>query len=131
MTDQIPLFIEDLDEAVRATIQALGGFKKVGQMVKPDMSMDAASRWLMDCCNHDRPNKFALSELQLIAKLGRQVGCHAIATQICRDAGYSDPVPVEPEDEQAALRREYVEAVKAMAVMTKRMERAGMLGGIT
>ena len=126
MTDQIPLFIEDLEEAVKVTIQALGGFKKVGQMVKPDLSMDAAARWLMDCCNPERPNKFALSELQLLARLGRQVGCHAITAQFNRDAGYSVPQPIEPEDEQAALQRQFSEQSKHMAALFKQMERAGL-----
>ena len=48
-------------------------------------------------------------------------------TFLAREAGYQDPVAIEPEDERAKLMREFVEAQRALAGMAKRMERAGLM----
>ena len=125
---QSQLFYDTYEDALRDTVTALGGLKKAGNMLWPAMAVDEAGRKLSHCLNADKREKLCPNEVALLRREARKVGCHILAAFEMRDAGYSDPVPVEPEDEQAALRREYVEAVKAMAVMTKRMERAGMLG---
>lgn len=49
MNTQIPLFVEDYSEAIRATVNALGGFKKIGHELKPDKGVEEAGRWLADC----------------------------------------------------------------------------------
>ena len=41
-----------------------------------------------------------------------------------RDAGYQPPVPVEPEDERAALQREFIEMGKRMEALLSQMQRA-------
>jgi hypothetical protein len=53
----------------------------------------------------------------------RERGCHAVMTYLARECGYADPVPVEPEDERAALQRQFVEASRAIAVIAERIER--------
>src|SRR5690606_21335963 len=63
MSDQIPLFVDDYYEAIRATVQALGGFKAVGHDLKPDLAVDAAGRWLADCCNVNKRAKLLPSVL--------------------------------------------------------------------
>ena len=50
-----------------------------------------------------------------------------LMTFLAREAGYQDPVAIEPEDERAKLMREFVEAQRALAGMAKRMERAGLM----
>jgi hypothetical protein len=56
-----------------------------------------------------------------ILREARAIGCHAAMQFIARDAGYADPVPVEPEDEAADLERKFVGAVDTLAEMTKRI----------
>jgi hypothetical protein len=123
---QIPLFVEDYNEAIRATVQALGGFKRIGADLKPDMAVDAAGRWLADCCNPDKREKLAPSELAFIRKRARAEGVHILAAYEMRDAGYAEPQPIEPEDERAALMREFVMASKGFQALVARMERAGV-----
>ena len=41
---------------------------------------------------------------------------------IAMECGYSTPQPVEPEDERAALQRQYIEAAKSMARIADRIE---------
>jgi|SRR5690606_31783505 len=126
MSDQIPLFVEDYNEAIRATVQALGGFKKIGSEMKPDLAPDAAGRWLADCCNDAKREKLAPTELAYIRRRARIEGVHILACFEAREAGYAEPQPLAPEDEAAQLQREFVNAAKGMQALFNRMERAGL-----
>lgn len=125
MSDQIPLFVEDYDEAIRATVQALGGFKRVGADMKPDLGVEAAGRWLSDCCNPGRRERLTPSELAYLRRRARQAGVHVLAAFEMRDAGYAEPQPVEPEDERAALQRDFIEHTKALERMLQRLQSLG------
>lgn len=124
--DQIPLFVEDYNEAIRATVQALGGFKRIGHELKPDLGVEAAGRWLSDCCNPDKREKLAPSELAYIRRHARQANVHILAAFELRDAGYAPPQPIEPEDERAALMREFVLASRSFSSLLQQMERHGV-----
>jgi hypothetical protein len=126
MTDQIPLFVEDYNEAIRATVQALGGFKRVGADMRPEMPADAAGRWLADCCNPEKRDHLPPAQLAYIRRRARLEGVHILAAFEAREAGYADPQPITPEDEAAQLQREFVQASKGMAALFNRMERAGL-----
>ena len=126
MTDQIPLFVEDYNEAVRATVQALGGFKRIGADMRPEMPADAAGRWLADCCNPEKRDHLPPAQLAYIRRRARQEGVHILAAFEMRDAGYADPMPITPEDEAAQLQREFVMASKHLTGLFSRMERAGL-----
>lgn len=128
MTDQIPLFVEDYYEAIRATVQSLGGFKRVGSDMKPDLAVDAAGRWLADCCNPEKREKLSPTELAYLRRRARQAGVHVLAAFEMRDAGYADPLPVEPEDERAALQREFVQHTRILERMLRRLETLGVAG---
>lgn len=124
--DQIPLFVEDYNEAIRAAIQALGGFKRVGADLKPDLAADAAGRWLADAINPDKREVLPPSALAYIRRKAREAGCHVLSAYEAQDAGYAPPIPVEPEDERASLQREFVQASKALQSLVARMDRAGV-----
>lgn len=125
-TDQIPLFVEDYNEAIRATVQALGGFKRVGAELKPDLAPDAAGRWLSDALNPEKREVLPPSALAWLRRKARANGVHLLAAFEAQDAGYGTPVPIEPEDERAALMREFVQTSREFATLLKRMQRAGV-----
>ena len=125
MSDQIPLFVEDYLDAIRATVQTLGGFKRVGSEMRPDLAVEAAGRWLSDCCSTDRREKLDLTQVAWIRRRARQANVHILATFEMRDAGYADPLPVEPEDERAALQREFIQQTKNMEALVQRITRMG------
>lgn len=129
MSGQIPLFVEDYYEAIRATVQALGGFKPVGHDLKPDLAPDAAGRWLADCCNPEKREKLSPTELAYIRRRARAARVHILAAYEMRDAGYAEPQPVEPEDERAALMRQFVEASKGMRALVADLQRFGLSVG--
>ncbi|WP_157062620.1 hypothetical protein [Pseudoxanthomonas dokdonensis] len=123
MSNQIPLFVDDYHDAVRHAVEAMGGFKRIGHDMKPDMTVEAAGRWLADCCNPDKREKLSLSELAYIRKAARQAGVHVLAAYEAQAAGYAEPQPINPEDEAAQLQREFIASVKALEALQARMAR--------
>jgi len=121
MTDQIPLFVDDYYAAIRAAIEGMGGFKRVGHTLKPDLTVDAAGRWLADCCNPDKREKLSLTELAYIRKTARQHGIHVLTAYELQDAGYAAPQPLNPEDEAAKLQRDFIASVKALEAIQARL----------
>lgn len=122
---QLPLIVESLEDAIRATVQAMGGYKRVGADMKPELAADAAGRWLSDCLNPDRRERLTPHELAYIRRRARQAGIHILAAFEARDAGYAEPVPVEPEDERAALQRALVASTKQLQQMLRRLQEIG------
>ena len=129
MSDQIPLFVEDYYEAIRATVQALGGFKAVGHELKPELAPDAAGRWLADCCNPEKRETLSPPKLAYLRRRARMACVHILAAYEMRDAGYGEPQPLEPEDERAALMRQFVEASKGMRSLVADLQRLGVSVG--
>lgn len=123
---QVPLFVEDLNDALRATINALGGFKAVGVELRPEKSAVDAGKWLADCLNPDKRDKLDPEQLSYIRRKARQQGVHVLAAFEMQDAGYAPPVAVAPEDEAAQLQREFINAVKALDVIQTRMAQRGV-----
>ncbi|WP_246189321.1 hypothetical protein [Pseudoxanthomonas kalamensis] len=115
------MFYDTYEDAIRDCVTALGGFKQVGNMLWPAMPADDAGRKLAACLNTDKREKLDLGELRLIRRTARQSGVHILAHYEARDAGYTEPQPLNPEDEAAQLQREFVSAVKALEVLQKRM----------
>lgn len=116
------LVVEDLDDAIVQTIKALGGFKTIGAMLRPDADAQAAGRWLSDACNPREREVLRPSQLAFIRRLARQRGVHTLAQFEARDAGYARPVPIEPEDEFARLQRAFNESVRVQGDLVARME---------
>ncbi len=120
---QVPLFVDDLNEAIRATINALGGMKAVGVELRPEKSAVDAGKWLADCLNPDKRDRLNPDQLAYIRRKARIAGCHILAAFEMQDAGYAPPVAIEPEDEKAALQRQFVEAVRQLEVLQGRLAR--------
>lgn len=108
---QEKLFYESLEDAIRDTVTALGGPKLVGHALKPEKSPAAAGRWLNDCLNDARPEVLHFDQFLWIAQMARREGVHNIAMQFMRECDYQDPVPTDPEDKAAELKREFVRSV--------------------
>lgn len=124
--DQPALWHESLTDALNDCIRALGGNKTVGALLWPEKTIDDARRTLLDAMNPERAQKLAPDQVLLLLKEARKVNCHAAFAYMARECGYADPVPVEPEDQHAALQREFTQAVKALAAITSRMDRVGL-----
>lgn len=113
---------ESFTDALRESIQAVGGYKTVGALLWPQMPVDQAAGKVRDCLNPDRRERFCPDQLALILRLARQADCHAAAAFLMHEAGYADPVPVDPEDEVARMQREFVEATKTLSHLAAKIE---------
>lgn len=120
--DQSALFHESINDALRDIVKHCGGVKRVSAEMRPDLTIDNAGRWLADCLNDDRREKLSPDQVVYLLKRGRAIGSHEAMAFIAMECGYSTPQPVEPEDERAALQRQYIEAAKSMARIADRIE---------
>jgi hypothetical protein len=116
------LLMESINEALIACVRACGGSKVVGPKLWPEKPVDGAQRLLLDCLNEDRPQKLAPEQVLLVMRMARDRGCHSGMQFFAEALSYADPVPVEPKDEAAELRREYIEAAKRMVKIAERIE---------
>jgi hypothetical protein len=124
--NQPSLFHEDIWQALRDCISALGGSKKVGTLLRPEVDAQTAGRWLLDCLNTERKEKLCIEQVLFILREARKAGCHVGMNYINQDAGYAPPTPIEPEDQRAALMREFNEGVRSLEVLSRRMQKLGM-----
>lgn len=120
---QQSMFFDSPEDALREIARAYGGFKVIGAKLWPEMDPDKAGRRLSDALNDSRREVLSPAQVLLLLKLGRQIGCHAAINYMARESGYSDPAPIEPEDEVTRLQREYVESSKALLRMAERIEK--------
>lgn len=121
---QMPLIHEDFLSALTTCVQALGGAKKVGVLLRPEYEEDPekASRWLLACLNTGRDEKLSFEQAFKVMREAKGIGCHVAMAHIAQEVGYSEPQPIEPQDEKARLQREYIAAVKSLTTITQKLE---------
>lgn len=118
---QIPLYFNDVDDAMRHVVAVLGGPKKVGPMLRgQELSVDAAARWISDCLNADRQAQFHPNHILALLRAAHEIGDHTGFNYLASECGYS-AVPVVPEDEAAELKRQFIESADRMARMAERI----------
>jgi hypothetical protein len=121
--DQQSLLFERMEDAIDEVIRAAGGRKAVATRLWPDKPVRDAHNLIDHCILQGRREKFDPAQVMFFLRLGREVGCHSLARYMMAEAHYSEPVPVEPEDERARLQREYIEATKVMRGIVDRLDR--------
>lgn len=120
--EQLNLVHEDIYDALRTCVQALGGAKKVGSMLWPELSADKAGNRLNDALNTSKRDVLNPEQVLLILHESRKASCHVAMYFITDECEYERPRPIEPESEFARLQREHIEAIKTIKTMTERME---------
>jgi hypothetical protein len=120
---QLPLIHEDFLSALTTCVQALGGAKKVGVMLRQEYDGDPekAARWLLACLNAQRDERLSIEQTFKVMREAKAIGCHVAMAYIAQAVGYADPQPIEPEDERARLQREYVAAVRTLHALTQKL----------
>ncbi len=108
---QSELFYDDIHSALRATVEMLGGTKKVGSKLWPALSVAAAQTELLHCLNPEKNRKLSLDELMAVWRWSREQGIHILAEFIGQEFGY-EIKPITREQKQAALLERY-EAMRA------------------
>jgi len=123
---QDALFFDNANAALRHTVEACGGFKKIGPMMRPDKSPDMAAQWLRDSLNDNRPERLSPDQVNALVRIGRDNGCHAYMRFLTADCGYTMPEVLDAEDERAALQRDFVTGVKTLEALAARLNRSSL-----
>lgn len=122
--EQAALFHETIYDALGTLVSALGGPKKVGSMLWPEKTIDAAAQLVRDCLNPARKERFDPEQTLFLLAKGREVGCHDAMHFACERAGYERPRPTDPEDELSKMLREYLDIEKRRSVLQPKIEEA-------
>jgi len=120
--EQMTLVHEDIYEALRTCVQALGGSKKVGVRLWPELAADKAGNRLSDALNAGKRDVLNPEQVMLILRESRRINCHVAMYYLADACDYHRPDPLEPSDELALLQREYIQSVKQQQQLAKRME---------
>jgi hypothetical protein len=94
---------DDIYEALRAVVKALGGAAAVGKRLWPTKPIKTAEGALLDCLNRNRSAKLDPEEVLHLAKWGREAGCHALNDFFNDDTGYERSKPVVLTEQLARL----------------------------
>jgi hypothetical protein len=120
---QQALFHEDINEAIKGLVSALGGAKAVGARLFPDLTVDGARARLLDSLNPDRAQQLSQTQFLTLLKWGREAGYHGVMEYLAEEAGYTRPSPRDPEDQKAELQRQFIEAVKLSEQIARRLQK--------
>jgi len=119
---QIELIHEVPEDALRALVSALGGPKRVGHSLLPDLPMDDARRQVDGWCSRESKYKPSLTQLAWLLREGRKIQCHVLMGFLADDAGYT-ATPIGPRDELAELQRAFIQSVEAQKQLLERISR--------
>jgi len=124
MQNDLALF-EDIDDAMVGVVTALGGPKKIGSMLRPDLAHrpEACSQWVRDCLNPEKRERFSPQQIFRLLRLARDAGYHAAKHWIDCELGYEPSKPIEPHDELVTLQRQFINSVAEQRRMVERIER--------
>lgn len=125
MTSQMPLIVEDLPTALGDVARALGGFKRTGALLRPELPADQAGRWFSDCLNPAQREKLSPDQMVMLLREGRRVGCHSAMAFLAQECGYAPPQPIEPADEAAELQRQFLASVVLLQQIERRLSALG------
>jgi hypothetical protein len=119
---QQKLWHDDIYDALRGAVEALGGTKRVGHALWPAKTIEEAGKHLDRCLLSTSAQKLSLEELMWIFTQSAAKGCHVIADHFGQAAGYRF-VPVEPKDEAAELQRQFIRSVDEQKALLERLQR--------
>jgi hypothetical protein len=113
---------ENINDALHAAVNALGGYKKVGPVLRPELPIEQAAGWLRDCLNPLRREKLSPEQVMLVLRKAREVGYHAAMHFMAFDTGYK-ATPVDPQTQEAELQEQFILAVERLQGIQSSMQR--------
>jgi hypothetical protein len=113
---------ESINDALQGAVTALGGYKKVGPALRPELPIDQAAGWLRDCLNPSRREKLAPEQVMLVTRMARAAGYHSLMHFVAFDTGYKAS-PVDPESQESELQERFIAAVEHLQGIQATMQR--------
>ncbi len=119
---------ETPEDVLRACIEKLGGMKRVGVDMRPELEErpDTAGRWLSDCLNEEKREKLSLGQAVYLLRRARDAGFHDGMTAWNGLIGYGPASPLAPESEAAELQRRFIDSVQQQERLFAQMKAAGI-----
>lgn len=126
MQTEMPFF-ESPEDALKSVIQHTGGVKRIGPMLFPDKTVDAAARYLLDCLNADRPEKLSITQIMMVLRLAHEAGHHTAYAWISGELGYEiKPITRAEEVDRLATVVDHSSRTLAAALATlERIQKGG------
>lgn len=121
---------ESFNQLLIDLVKALGGSKKVAPSMWPEKLADEAARLLCDSLNNDRPQKLSPDQAMYILKMARERNFHFGIELINDFLGYSKPTPIQKDDENAVLQRDFIEAVNKLDSIKAKLQTNGVLKAV-
>lgn len=113
---------ENVNDALQAAVKALGGYKKVGPRLRPELGDEAAGNWLRDCLNPARREKLSPEQVVWLLRTAREAGYHAAMHYVAFDTGYKAQ-PVDPQTQETELQERFIAAVEHLEGIKAQMVR--------
>lgn len=120
--DQYALFADNIYEALKDCVKALGGAKVVGNSLWPEIPADDAGRRLANCLDRERKEKLDPEQMIYILREAKRGGCHIGMQFIAQTCEYDTPRPIEPDDKKAQLQQRFIQAVAEQKQILKMLE---------
>jgi len=119
---EIGEFHETVNDALTSAVAALKGYKAVGQMLRPEMTIENGAQWLRDCLNPSKREKLSPEQFMFILRAARTVGYHEAMNFVAFDTGYK-ATPVDPESQEAQLQERFIDAVEGLSAIQAQLQR--------
>lgn len=119
----------DPEDCMQAAIDAAGGNKIVGAILRPEMDPVDAGKWLARCLNPDHQQRLNYAQEQLIYTLACRQGEHEGFRAYAASIGYQvQPIDVSGEVRALAARAELLakQSAELSAEAFARMKAAGI-----
>lgn len=120
--DELELF-DSFEEALGGVVLALGGAKKVGAMLWPDLPIERAAQNVRDRLNSDRRERFSPQQVVFLLRQAREAGYHAAMRWLAGECGYVAPRPAERDAQKAELQLQFVRAAQLVARIGEQIKR--------
>jgi hypothetical protein len=113
---------ESVNDALTSAVSMLGGYKKVGPALRPELPVEQASNWLRDCLNTSKREKLSLEQFLMVLRMAREAGYHSAMDFVAFDTGYK-AVPVSRDTQEAELQSRFIDAVEGLTAIQAQLQR--------
>lgn len=124
MDNGLALFA-DWNDALTGVVHALGGFKEVGVLLRPELKEKPlqAAQWLRDCFNPDKRERLNPDQVFMLLRLARDKDYHAAKHWMDAELGYEQGRPLSPQDEAVRLHARCADLARDLRASVERLER--------